>query len=89
MIGGSAALRARGAALLGLVATLATVLALWPGAGVPAWPGATTGLLAVALGLGPAPAPGAKACACVLGSMAAVIGAVQLGALAAVAEVLP
>lgn len=82
------ALRARGAAALGVVATVATVLALWPGAGVPAWPGTTLGLVALALGLGPGPG-GAKACATVLGSMAAVIGGLQLGALAAVAGVLP
>jgi hypothetical protein len=81
-------LRARGAAALGLVATVATVFALWPGAGVPAWPGASTGLVAIGLGLGPGPG-GAKACATVLGSMAAAIGVLQLGALATVAGVLP
>ena len=81
-------MRARGAAAIALAATVATVLALWPGAAVPAWPGTTLGLVAVALALGPGPG-GAKACATVLGSMAAAIGVLQLGALATVAGVLP
>jgi hypothetical protein len=80
--------RARAAAGLGLVAAAATVAGLWPAAGVPAWPGTMLGLGAVALALGPGPI-GAKAVATVLGSSAALLGTLQIGALWAVAGALP
>src|SRR5688500_10845436 len=82
------AARARTAAALGLVAAAATLAGLWPGAGVPAWPGATTGLVAVALALGPGPV-GAKAVASLSGSGAAMLGALQIAVLWAAAGALP
>jgi len=80
--------RAWAAAGLGLWAALATVLALWPGLGVPAWPGASLGCFAVATALGPGPI-GPKAIGTVLGSAAVVLGLGQVAVLWAAALVLP
>lgn len=72
--------RARGAALLGLVACTVAAVGLWPGVGAPAWPAAALGLAAVALALEPGPI-GARATATLLGSAAALTGWAQIGAL--------
>jgi hypothetical protein len=74
--------------VLGLGSAVATIAALWPAAGVPAWPGATTGLLAVALAFGPGPI-GAKAVATLFGSGAAMLGTLQIAVLWAAAGALP
>ena len=80
--------RARAAAAIGLVSAVATVAALWPDAGVAAWPGAASGLVAVALALGPGPI-GAKVAATLTGSCAALLGTLQIGALWIAAGALP
>ena len=82
------AARARAAAVLGLFAALATCAALWPAAGVPAWPGASAGLAAVALGIGPGPI-GARSVATLCGSTAALVGVLQIAVLWATAGALP
>jgi len=73
---------------LALAATAAAVIALLPGAALPAWPsvGAGTSALVLALGRGRA---GLRAVAAIAGSTAAVLGAAQIGALWLFSAVLP
>jgi hypothetical protein len=72
--------RARCAAILAVAAVAAAAVALWPGLRAPAWPGSAMGLGAVALALGPGPIA-ARAAATLLGSLAAALAWVQIGAL--------
>ncbi|HET6583196.1 MAG TPA: hypothetical protein VFG69_07110 [Nannocystaceae bacterium] len=80
--------RAWAAAAVGLGAVVATIAALWPALGVPAWPGASLGCGAAALALGPGPiAP--KAVATLLGTGAATLGVGQIAMLWLAAGALP
>lgn len=73
-------LRARWAAALSVVALAATVASLWPGLHAPAWPACAMGLGAIALALETGPIL-PRAAATLLGSVAALVGWAQLGAL--------
>jgi hypothetical protein len=77
-----------GAFLLGTLALAWVPAALWPGAGLPAWPSVSAGLVAMGLSMGRG-RPVIRALAAITGLAAAVLGSIQIAVLWGIAAALP
>lgn len=77
-----------GALLLGTSALAWLPAALWPHAGLPAWPSVSAGLVALGLSLGKG-RPVVRALAAITGLTAAVLGSIQIAVLWGVGAALP
>ena len=77
-----------GAFVLGTLALAWVPAALWPHAGLPAWPSVSAGLCALGLSMGKG-RPVIRALAALTGLAAAILGGVQIAVLYGIAAALP